>query len=69
MSGFTSVFSMRDGIVDWRACLDPQAVAVEVRTSHTGMAVDPRVTDVVTDALRRHAREASAFEVDSGKSA
>ena len=67
--GFTSVFSMRDGIVDWRACLDPQAVAVEVRTSHTGMAVDPRVIDVVSDALHRHAREASALEVDRGKSA
>jgi len=48
---FTSVFSRRDGIVDWRSCLDPQAKTVEVRTSHLGMAFDPVVLDVVTDAL------------------
>ena len=49
--GFTSVFSRRDGIVDWRSCLDPQAKTVEVRTSHLGMAFDPVVLDVVTDTL------------------
>ena len=48
---FTSVFSRRDGIVDWRSCLDPQAKTVEVRTSHLGMAFDPVVLDVVADAL------------------
>ena len=67
--GFTAVYSKRDGIVDWRACLDPQATAVEVSASHIGMAVDPRVIDVVTDALRRHAQEPSVFEVDRGESA
>jgi pimeloyl-ACP methyl ester carboxylesterase len=51
---FTSVFSRRDGIVDWRSCLDPQAKTVEVRTSHVGMAFDPVVLDVVTDALAAH---------------
>ena len=51
---FTSVFSRRDGIVDWRSCLDPQAETVEVRTSHLGMAFDPVVLDVVTDALAAH---------------
>lgn len=51
---FTSVFSRRDGIVDWRGCLDPLARTVEVRTSHLGMAVDPVVFDVVTDALHEH---------------
>ena len=48
---FTSVFSRRDGIVDWRSCLDPQAKTVEVRSSHLGMAFDPAVLDVVTDTL------------------
>lgn len=48
---FTSVFSRRDGIVDWRSCLDPQATTVEVSTSHLGMAFDPVVLDVVTGAL------------------
>ena len=48
---FTSVYSPRDGIMDWRACLDPAARHVEVPTSHVGMAIDPVVFDVVTDAL------------------
>jgi pimeloyl-ACP methyl ester carboxylesterase len=48
---FTSVFSRRDGIIDWRSCLDPQAKTVEVATSHLGMAFDPVVLDVVADAL------------------
>lgn len=48
---FTSVYSRRDGMMDWRACLDPEAQHVEVRTSHLGMAIDPRVFDVVAGAL------------------
>ncbi len=27
---FTAIYSQRDGVVDWRACIDPTAVAVEV---------------------------------------
>ncbi len=49
---FTAIYSKRDGIVDWRACLDPDARQVEVRTSHVGMAVDPIVMDHVLTALR-----------------
>ena len=49
---FTAIYSRRDGIVDWRACVDPEAHAVEVTASHVGMAVDPRVMDVVTGALQ-----------------
>jgi pimeloyl-ACP methyl ester carboxylesterase len=48
---FTSVFSRRDGIIDWRSCLDPQATTVEVTTSHLGMAFDPVVLDIVTATL------------------
>jgi pimeloyl-ACP methyl ester carboxylesterase len=69
---FTAVYSRRDGIVDWRACVDPEAFPVEVTTSHLGMAVDPRVIDVVTTALQRPAyvgRRSSVFEVDRGESA
>ncbi|MEO9325695.1 alpha/beta fold hydrolase [Nocardioides sp. C4-1] len=51
--GFTAIYSKRDGIVDWRACIDPLAVAVEVTTSHCGMAFDPLVVDHVAAALRR----------------
>jgi hypothetical protein len=59
---FTSVFSRRDGMIDWRSCLDPQADAVEVTTSHLGMAFDPVVLDIVAEALaanraRREQRE------------
>lgn len=53
---FTSIFSRRDGIVDWRSCLDPAATTVEVGTSHLGMAVDPLVFDIVSGTLR-HNRE------------
>ena len=48
---FTAIFSRRDGIVDWRACIDPLATAVEVRSSHLGMAVDPTVVHAVRRAL------------------
>jgi triacylglycerol lipase len=65
---FTAIYSKRDGIVDWRACVDPLAVPVEVSTSHVGMALDPRVIDHVTSALRRQELE-SALEVDRGESA
>lgn len=65
---FTAVYSKRDGIVDWRACVDPLARAVEVTASHLGMAFDPRVIDVVGGALLRTS-DVSAVEVDRGKSA
>ena len=38
-----AVHSRSDGIVDWRACLDPYARCVEVDGSHCGMAVNPAV--------------------------
>jgi pimeloyl-ACP methyl ester carboxylesterase len=38
-----AVYSRSDGIVDWRACLDPHAECVEVEGSHVGMAVNPSV--------------------------
>lgn len=48
---FTSVFSRRDGIIDWRSCLAPQAKTVEVKTSHVGMAFDPVILDIVAETL------------------
>ena len=60
---FTAIYSKRDGIVDWKACLDPSAQHVEVRTSHVGMAVDPIVMDHVLTALRdQQVRRASRQE-------
>ena len=65
---FTTIYSRRDGLVDWRACVDPLAVPVEVTASHLGMAVDPRVVEHVAAALARH-HEESVLEVDRGESA
>lgn len=48
---FTSVYSRSDGIVDWHACLDPDARHVEVRSSHIGMSVNPAVFEIVAEAL------------------
>jgi triacylglycerol lipase len=54
---FTAVYSRRDGIADWRACVDPSATAREVRTSHLGMALDPAVLAIVGETLAEvHAR-------------
>lgn len=49
--GFTAIYSQRDGIVDWKACVDPAAIPVEVTASHVGMAMDPLVFDQVRIAL------------------
>jgi triacylglycerol lipase len=38
-----AIHSRTDGIVEWRACLDPYARCVEVDGSHCGMAVNPDV--------------------------
>ena len=49
--GYVSVYSRTDGIVRWEACLDPAAEAVEVKSTHCGMAVHPDVFRVVADRL------------------
>jgi pimeloyl-ACP methyl ester carboxylesterase len=46
-----TVYTRRDGIVDWRACLDPEGEPVEVPSSHTGMAVSRHVYRAIADAL------------------
>jgi len=50
---FTAIYSKRDGVVDWQACVDPGAHPVEVTASHVGMAVDTKVRGEVIAALRR----------------
>ncbi len=49
--GFTSIYSRRDAIIDWRACLDPAARTIEVTSSHVGMAIDPTVIGHVLAAV------------------
>jgi pimeloyl-ACP methyl ester carboxylesterase len=49
--GFVSLYSRTDGIVKWRACLDPKAEQVEVRASHLGMAVNAEVYRAIAASL------------------
>jgi pimeloyl-ACP methyl ester carboxylesterase len=46
-----SIYSRTDGIVRWRACLDPFAQHVEVDSSHTGMSVNRAVYRVLAEIL------------------
>jgi triacylglycerol lipase len=46
-----SVYSRTDGIVDWRACLDPAGRQIEVESTHVGMGVNPQVLRVIAEAL------------------
>jgi triacylglycerol lipase len=56
--GLVSIYSRSDGVVDWRACLDPCADEhVEVRASHCGMAVSAPAWRAVAAALGRFDRE------------
>ena len=60
---FVSIYSRRDGIVDWPVCLDPHADHVEVRSTHCGMAVNPAVyerLDAELHAVRAHTQRRGA---------
>lgn len=50
----TAVYSRRDGIVDWRGCIDPPGPRrqnIEVRCSHLGFGHDAATLWVVADRL------------------
>jgi hypothetical protein len=50
----TSVYSRLDGIVPWRACVEPETELhqnVEVRWSHIGFGVDPATLWLIADRL------------------
>ncbi len=50
----TAMFTRRDGVVDWRSCVDhtsPDVEHVEVGSSHLGLGVDPDVWEVVARRL------------------
>ena len=46
-----SVYSRSDGVVDWRACLAPEARHVEVDASHIGMAVNRHAYRAIAEAV------------------
>ena len=48
---FTSIYSRGDGVVDWRACLDPAAEHIEVRSTHNGMGANRTVQRFVLSRL------------------
>jgi pimeloyl-ACP methyl ester carboxylesterase len=64
--GFLSIYSRKDGIVDWRACLDPSADQLEIDSSHCGMGLNPGAYRAMADALvdfrRRDARKRSTSQ-------
>lgn len=50
----TTIFTRRDGVVSWPACIDrttPGVRHVEVRSTHIGLGIDPDVWWVVAGAL------------------
>lgn len=50
----TAIYSKSDGVVHWRSCLEfagEQAENVEIIGSHSGMAVNPVVLNVIADRL------------------
>ncbi len=52
----TAIWSRRDAIVHWAACVDrtsPRAENVEVRSTHLGLGNDPDVWEVVAHRLAR----------------
>lgn len=52
----TAIFTRRDSIVDWPACIDRASADVEhveVRSTHTGMGIDPDVWEIVATRLAR----------------
>jgi triacylglycerol lipase len=48
---FLSLYSRQDGVVDWRACLDPLGRHREVETTHCGMATSATVLDHIVTTL------------------
>jgi hypothetical protein len=64
--GFTSIFTKRDEVVDWRACLDERGDNRQVSGGHLSLAVNHEVyrilADLLASLLARHetAPEASA---------
>ena len=52
---FFSVYSRKDGIVDWRACLDDASESVEIESTHCGMALSAGTYRFLDGLLNREA--------------
>jgi len=52
----SAIYSRRDGIVAWRACIDqwsPRVRHVEVSETHVGLVLAPRVLSIVAEEVER----------------
>ena len=61
----TSVYSRTDGIVHWRACIEPETPThenIEVRAGHLGIGVDAAVLWLLADRLAQPVGEWAPFE-------
>ena len=68
--GYVSVYSRSDGIVNWRACLDPEAGDhVEVNASHCGMGLNAQAFLAVAEALDRFREADSLLAADVPRAA
>ena len=53
----TAIYSKRDGVVAWRACIDrwsPNVRHIEVTETHIGLGFSPRVLALVATELERN---------------
>ena len=60
----TAVYSRRDGIVAWQACIEPETALhenVEVRCAHLGFGTDPATWWLIADRLAVPAGERRGF--------
>jgi pimeloyl-ACP methyl ester carboxylesterase len=61
----TAVYSRRDGIVAWQACIEPESRLhqnVEVRCGHLGFGVDPATMWLIADRLALPAGNTDRFK-------
>jgi hypothetical protein len=52
----TAIYSKRDGVVAWQACIDkwsPQVRHIEVSETHVGLGFAPRVLALVAQEIER----------------
>ncbi|MEM7324826.1 MAG: hypothetical protein AAF531_17190 [Actinomycetota bacterium] len=48
---WTAIWSKRDGVIEWQACLDPAADSLEVTCSHTGLVASVSSFRAIADVL------------------
>ncbi len=51
---FTSIFTKRDEVVDWRSCIDPQGENHQVSGRHIGLIVNREVYRILASTLAAH---------------